>query len=46
MAQPEGPTTGIYNYIRGALGRGGIKIEDWQEMLAQVPIFKTSPRKK
>ena len=36
MPQPEGPTTRIYNYVLGALWG---EEEDWQQMLAQVPIF-------
>ena len=45
MPQLEGPTTRIYNYVwRG--GGWGDKAEqkkgktDWQQLLAQVPIFK------
>ena len=43
-AQPEGPTTGIYNYVLGALGRRRRKKKDWQQMLPQVPIFKKKER--
>ena len=39
MPQLEGPTTKICNYVPGALGREEEK-KDWQQMLAQVPIFK------
>ena len=31
----------IYNYVLGAFGEKK-KNEDWQHMLAQVPIFKTN----
>ena len=37
VAQLEGPTARIHNYVLGALGRR--KKEDWQWMLARVPIF-------
>ena len=44
IAQPEALTTRIYNYVLGveeALGRRRRrKKEDWQQMLARVPIFK------
>ena len=42
MAQPEGPTTRIHNYLLGGLGEKKKKEikEDWQQMLAQVSIFK------
>ena len=41
IAQPEALTTKIYNYILGGFGeRKKEKKEDWQQMLAQVPIFK------
>ena len=43
IPQLEGPATKIYNYVRGG-GRGwGDKAEkkrDWQQLLAQVPIFR------
>ena len=37
-----GPTTKIYNYVLGGFGekKRKIKKEDWQQLLAQVPIFK------
>ena len=41
MPQLEGGATKIYNYVLG--GFGEIKQEkqkDWQQLLAQVPIFK------
>ena len=40
--QLEGPTTKIYNYVLGGiLGEKAEEIkEDWQRLLAQVPIFK------
>ena len=42
-AQPEGPTTRIYNYAPGCFGekkKKEKKRKDWQQMLAQVPILK------
>ena len=40
-AQPEGPTTRIYNYALGGFGEKKKKEkDDWQQMLAQEPIFK------
>ena len=39
IEEPEGPTTRIYNYALGGFGEKKKK-EDWQQMLAQVPIFK------
>ena len=40
MPQLEGPTTRIYNCVLGAFGKKKKKREeDWQQMLAQVPIF-------
>ena len=42
MPQLEGPTTRIYNYVLGGFGgeEEGKKKEDWQQILAQVPILK------
>ena len=42
MPQPEEPTTKIYNYILGAFGekKAEKQEKDWQQLLAQVPIFK------
>ena len=41
ITEPEGRTTRIYNYVLGGFGeRKKEKIKDWQQMLAQVPIFK------
>ena len=42
MLQPEGPTTGIYNYVLGGFWEKKQKEpkKDWQHLLAQVPIFK------
>ena len=42
MPQLEEPTTKIYNYVLGELGRKKQekKKKDWQQLLAQVPIFK------
>ena len=39
IAQPEALTTIIYNYVLGAFGEKEKK-EDWQQLVAQVPIFK------
>ena len=40
IAHPEALTSGIYNYVRGVFGeKKGKKKEDWQQMLAQVPVF-------
>ena len=40
VAQPEGPTIRIYNYVLGSCGEKKEKKKDWQQTLAQVPIFK------
>ena len=41
MPQLEGPATGIYNYVlRGFEQKKEKEKKDWQQMLAQVPIFK------
>ena len=43
MPQLEGPTARIYNYVPGSFGekkKNEKKKKDWQQMLAQVPIFK------
>ena len=42
MPQLEGPTTEIYNYVLGGFGekKQKEKKENWQQLLAQVPIFK------
>ena len=42
MPQLEGPTTRIYNCVLGGSGekKQKKKKEDWQHLLAQVPIFK------
>ena len=40
MPQLEGPKTKIYNYILGGFGEKKQKKKDWQQLLAQVPIFK------
>ena len=49
MPQLEGPTTKIYNYVLGGFGEGKKKQEkkekDWQQLLAQVPIFKKKKTK-
>ena len=37
----EGLTTEIYNYVLGGCGeKKAEKKKDWQQLLAQVPIFK------
>ena len=42
MAQPEGRTTRIYNYLLRGFGekKNKKKNEDWQQTLAQVPILE------
>ena len=40
IAEPEGPTTRIYNYALRGFGAKKKRKEDWQQMLAQLPIFK------
>ena len=47
IVEPEGPTTRIYNYVLGGFGEKKKKKEeeDWQERLAQVPIFKKRKKK-
>ena len=42
MPQLEGTTTKIYNYVLGGFGekKQNRKKKDWQQLLAQVPIFK------
>ena len=45
MPQLEGPATRIYNYVLGGFGKKKKK-EDWQQMLAQVPILKTNKQTK
>ena len=48
-AQPEGCTTRVYNYVLGGFREKKKKKqpekEDWQQMLAQVPIIKKKKRK-
>ena len=41
MPQLEGPTSKIHNYVLGGLGekKQEKKKKDWQQLLAQVPIF-------
>ena len=49
MPQLEGPANKIYNYVRGGLReikQKKKKEEDWQQLLAQVLIFKKMKRKK
>ena len=46
IAQPEALITQIYNYMLGGFGeRKEKKKEDWQQILAQVPIFKKKENK-
>ena len=46
IAQPEAFTTRIYNCMpRELWGEEGKKNEDWQQMLAQVPMFKKRKKK-
>ena len=41
MPQLEGPVTRIYTYILGGFGKKKKeKKEDWQQVLAEVPILK------
>ena len=40
MPQLEGPTTKIYDYVVEGFGEKKQKEKDWQQLLAQVPIFK------
>ena len=41
IARPEALTTRICNYVLGGFGgKKKKKIKDWQQMLAQVRIFK------
>ena len=40
VAQLEGPTTRIYNYVLRGFVENKKKRKDWQQMLAQVPVFK------
>ena len=41
MEQLEGSTTKIYNYVLGGfLEKKQEKKEDWQQLLAQMPILK------
>ena len=42
MLQLEGHTSKIYNYVLGRFGEKKLKKEknDWQQLLAQVPILK------
>ena len=46
IAELEGPTTRIYNYVLGGFGeKKGEKEEDWQWILAQEPIFNNKKKK-
>ena len=47
VRQPEALTTRIHNYVLGSFGEKKKKKKtDWQQLLAQVPIFKKKKRKK
>ena len=48
IAQTEGRATGGYNYVLAGFGekkKGKKEKKDWQQMLAQVPVFKKKPKK-
>ena len=47
VAEPEGPTSRMHNYVLGDFGekKRKEKEKDWQQMLAQVPILKKKKRK-
>ena len=48
IPQLEGPTIKIYNYVLGGFGekeQKQKKEEDLQQLLAQVPIFKTEKKR-
>ena len=42
IAEPERPTTRMYNYVLGGIRekKKKRKKEDWQQILPQVPVFK------
>ena len=45
IAQPEGPTTRVYNCVLGGFGERKIKKKkDWQQMLAQVLILRNKTK--
>ena len=45
MPQQEGSTTRIYNYVMGGFGeKKQEEKKDWQQLLAQVPIFNKKQR--
>ena len=45
MPRLEGPATKIYNYVPGGFSEiKQKKNKDWQQLLAQVPIFKTKKK--
>ena len=49
MLQLEGPTTRIHNYVLGGFGetkQKKKKKENWQQLLAQVPIFKKKKKQR
>ena len=48
MTQSETLKTRIYNHVLGGFGekKGKKEEEDWQQLLAQVPIFKEKTQKK
>ena len=42
IAELEGPTTRIYNYVQGGFGE---KKKDWQQMIAQGQTLKKKKKK-
>ena len=46
MPQLEGPTTRDYNYVLGGVWGGEEEEKDWQQVLAQVPVFKKKKERK
>ena len=40
IAQAEALRTRMYNYVLGGFGEKKKKKRDWQQMLAQVPVFR------
>ena len=48
IPQLEGCATQIYNRVRGQVwgDKAGKKKKDWQQLLAQVPIFKKNKKNK
>ena len=40
MAELEGPMTRIYSCVLAGFGEKKKEKEDWQQVLAQMPVFK------